>query len=78
MNYCIVEDGVIINIIVCENDDIASLFNALPGYDGADIGAEYNPAKPEVLIMEPTQLDRIEAQITYTALMTNTLIEEGQ
>lgn len=26
---------------------------------------------------EPTQLDRIEAQAMYTALMTDTLIEEG-
>lgn len=26
---------------------------------------------------EPTQLDRIEAQMMYTALMTDTLIEEG-
>ena len=25
---------------------------------------------------EPTQLDRIEAQITYTAMMTDTLLEE--
>lgn len=27
-------------------------------------------------IGEPTQLDRIEAQVLYTALMTDTLIEE--
>jgi hypothetical protein len=27
-------------------------------------------------IQEPTQLDRIEAQITYTAMMTNTLLED--
>lgn len=26
--------------------------------------------------IEPTQLDRIEAQVLYTALMTDTLIEE--
>lgn len=24
---------------------------------------------------EPTQLDRVEAQVTYTAMMTNTLLE---
>ena len=29
--------------------------------------------KPE---HEPTQLDRIEAQVTYTAMMTDTLLEE--
>lgn len=27
-------------------------------------------------IIEPTQLDRVEAQVTYTALMTDTLLEE--
>lgn len=25
---------------------------------------------------EPTQLDRVEAQVTYTAMMTDTLLEE--
>lgn len=27
-------------------------------------------------VAEPTQLDQIEAQVTYTALMTDTLLEE--
>lgn len=27
-------------------------------------------------VTEPTQLDQIEAQVTYTALMTDTLLEE--
>jgi len=27
-------------------------------------------------IVEPTQLDQIEAQVTYTAMMTDTLLEE--
>lgn len=26
-------------------------------------------------IIEPTQLDRVEAQVTYTAMMTDTLLE---
>lgn len=30
---------------------------------------------PEPEISEPSQLDRIEAQITYTAMMTDTLME---
>lgn len=30
---------------------------------------------PEVMTAEPSQLDRIEAQITYTAMMTDTLLE---
>ena len=32
-------------------------------------------AEIEALINEPTQLDRIEAQVTYTAMMTDTLLE---
>lgn len=36
-----------------------------------EMDADYTP--PEV---KPTQLDRIEAQALYTALMTDTLIEE--
>lgn len=46
MNYCVVEDGIIVNIIVCENDDIASMFGALRGYDGANIGDTYIPPEP--------------------------------
>ena len=30
--------------------------------------------EPEV-VEEPTQMDRIEAQVTYTAMMTDTLLE---
>ena len=37
MEYCIVEDGVIVNIIVAEADFAAEI-GALPGYDGAAIG----------------------------------------
>lgn len=33
-----------------------------------------DPAEIEV---EPTQLDKIEAQVTYTAMMTDTLLEEN-
>ena len=36
-----------------------------------EMDADYNP--PEVV---PTQLDRIEAQALYTALMTDTILEE--
>lgn len=35
---------------------------------------EANPEVPEK--EEPTQLDRIEAQAMYTAMMTNTMLEE--
>lgn len=36
-----------------------------------EINAEKNSVKTE----EPTQLDRLEAQATYTAMMTDTLLE---
>ena len=38
MNYCIVEDGIIVNIIVCEDDATAELFGAVASYEGARIG----------------------------------------
>lgn len=66
--YCIIKNGVIINIIVCESDEIAAEFGALPSYDGAKIGDKYDPP---ILI---SQMDRLEAQTTYTAMMTDTLI----
>lgn len=66
--YCIIKNGVIINIIVCESDEIAAEFGALPSYDGAKIGDKYNPPIPI------SQMDRLEAQMTYTAMMTDTLI----
>ena len=48
MNYCIVNvDGIIENIIVCEDDSAAAMFGAVPSYDGASIGAAYDPPDPE-------------------------------
>ena len=71
MNYCIVNaDGIIENIIVCESDEVAAQFGAVAFYDGAAIGEAYSPPPPP-----PTQLDRVEAQATYTAMMTDTLME---
>lgn len=46
MRYCIVVDGIITNIIICENDVYAERFNAIPAYDGATIGTQYNPPEP--------------------------------
>lgn len=70
MNYCIVNDqNVIENIIVCENDEIATQFHALPSYATAAIGGAYAP--PPV---PPTAIEQLEAQATYTAIMTDTLI----
>ena len=41
-------------------------------YNGAI--EEYDDGKPEP-VKTPTQLDVIEAQVTYTAMMTDTLLE---
>lgn len=34
--------------------------------------------EPEEVIPEPTQLDRIEAQVAYTAMQTGTTLEEAE
>lgn len=70
MDYCIVNsEGIIVNIIVCEDAATAETFGAVESYEGACIGNKYEPPIPV------TQLDRIEAQSTYTAMMTGTLLE---
>lgn len=57
MEYCIVEDGVIVNMIVAEADFAAEI-GALPGYDGAAIGGAYTPPPPEP--EPPTTDERLE------------------
>ena len=57
MEYCIVEDGVIVNMIVAEAD-FAGEIGALPGYDGAAIGGAYTPPAPEP--EPPTTDERLE------------------
>ena len=57
MEYCIVEDGVIVNIIASEADFAAEI-GAQPGYDGAAIGGAYNPPEPEP--EPPTTEERVE------------------
>lgn len=57
MEYCIVEDGVIVNMIVAEADFAAEI-GAQPGYDGAAIGGAYNPPEPEP--EPPTTDERLE------------------
>ena len=43
MEYCVVQSGLIVNMIVCENAQLAAQFGAVPSYDGARIGAPYSP-----------------------------------
>lgn len=47
----------------------------LPDYQFIDNQFVYNPLPKEEPVEQPTQLDIIEAQVTYTAMMTNTLLE---
>lgn len=62
MEYCIVEDGVIVNMIVAEADFAAEI-GALPTYTGAAIGEAYTPPPPEP---EPSttdeRLEKLEAE----------------
>ena len=62
MNYCIISDeNIIDNIIICENDEIAASFGAVPSYDGARIGDPYNPPPPPD--PEPTEIEQLRAQV---------------
>ena len=46
MDYLIITDNIITNIIVCTSDEIAAQFGAVPSYDGARIGDPYAPPPP--------------------------------
>lgn len=67
---------------VLENGDYDGMpiVNSFPQGNIADylyIDGEYihSPLPVEPVVEEPTQLDRIEAQVTYTAMMTDTMLE---
>lgn len=76
------EDGRILSATYEEYASVdAVLVDVLPEGNIADykyINGEYvhepkpEPEQPEI---QPSQLDIIEAQVTYTAMMTNTLLE---
>ena len=46
MNYLIIENNVITNIIDCANEEIAAKFGAVASYDGAKIGDKYALPSP--------------------------------
>ena len=61
MDYLILTDNTITNIIVCDDDATATSLGAVPSYDGARIGDAYNPPpEPEP---EPTETDLLKQQI---------------
>lgn len=45
--FCVIENGIIVNIIVCDNADIFPDLDLRPSYDAAEIGREYN--LPEIV-----------------------------
>ena len=38
MRYVQIKNGVVKNIISCDNDEVAKQFSAVPWYEGAEIG----------------------------------------
>lgn len=54
MNYCIVNDENIIQNIIVADETFAESIGAKPSYDGATIGAAYNPPAPP-----PTREERV-------------------
>lgn len=61
MEYCIVNpDGTIENTIVADEEFAASI-GAKPAYDGARIGAVYDPPDPEPEPTVPTTDERLAA-----------------
>lgn len=65
MNYLIVADNIITNIIVCADDQTAADFGAVPWYEGARIGDTYSPPEPEP--PAPTLDERVTALETEKA-----------
>lgn len=62
MNFCVVNpDGIIENVIVCDDDATAKEFGAVPGYEGARIGDPYVAPPPQ-----PTAMDRLSAGDLYS------------
>lgn len=60
MDYLIVTDGTITNIVVAE-PEVAEGMGFLPWYEGAKIGDTYNAPEPTP---EPTVWDELAAAIT--------------
>ena len=75
MEYCIVEDGVIVNMIVAEADFAAEI-RALPAYDGAAIGGAYTPPPPEP--EPPTTEERVENLETENSKLKSQLQMQAQ
>ena len=83
MNYALslAEDGRVLSVTFEKYASVdAVIVEALPDGDISNYryvngGFVYDPVPEPVVDETPTQLDRIEAQVTYTAMMTDTLLE---
>ena len=77
-HYGVLPDGwaVIPEDMVCENFPFGDV--TAKEIDGVMTVTEWTPGimpEPEVVKEIPSQMDRIEAQLAYTAMMTDTLLE---
>ena len=61
MDYLILTDNTITNIIVCDDDATATSLGAVPSYDGARIGDSYAPPPPPE--PEPTEIEQLRARV---------------
>ena len=67
MNYCIVdENGIITNIIICEDDETAKSLGAVAGYPSASIGSKYDPYNYQAVT-------ELKSQVADLNLLVNTL-----
>lgn len=71
MKYCIVTSNNIIDNIIVADSDFAVSDDMRPAYPEAEIGKFYDPPYSPP---SHTTEDFILAQITYTAMMTDTMI----
>lgn len=83
MNYALslAEDGRVLSVTFEKYASVdAVIVETLPDGDISNYryvngGFVYDPVPESVVDETLTQLDRIEAQVTYTAMMTDTLLE---
>lgn len=75
------EDGRVLSVTFPEYaPEDAILVEAMPegdAYEYRYVEGEFihDPLAVQTVVEQPTQLDRIEAQVAYTAMMTGTLLE---
>ena len=66
MDYCIVQDGTIANMIIFENEEIAEEFGAVPSYEGARIGDSYDPPPAPPDPPTPPTVEELQRELAET------------